>query len=142
MKITKYDYPFNPVREIENFFENDVLGFFPAMKRHIDPPMDIYQDDKRFVVELQVPKIIAEKVNVSVEDSILKIEGYQEDKTEDDSRHYFRREIRRGGFVKMISLPVPVKEDEAKAVFENGVLKVSIPKTEVKEPKKINVEVK
>ncbi|MDP2647620.1 MAG: Hsp20 family protein, partial [Candidatus Yanofskybacteria bacterium] len=60
----------------------------------------------------------------------------------DNGRHYFRREIRRGSFVKMISLPVPVKEDEAKAVFENGVLKVSIPKTEVKQPKKVNVEVK
>jgi len=121
MKITKYDYPFNPFR-IERLFDDDVFGIFPAVKRHFEPPMDIYQNEKEFVVELQVPKAIAEKVGVSVEDGVLKIEGYQEDKREEDGRHYFRREIRRGGFAKMISLPVPVKEDESKAVFSDGVL--------------------
>ncbi|MBX4211480.1 MAG: Hsp20/alpha crystallin family protein [Candidatus Yanofskybacteria bacterium] len=142
MKITKYDYPFNPFKEIERFFDEDVFGFVPAMKRRFEPPMDIYQTDSEFVVELQVPKTLAEKVNVEVEDGILKIAGEQEEVKEDEGRHYFRREIRKGSFQRMIALPVPVKEDEAKAVFENGVLKISIPKTEVKQPKKVNIEVK
>jgi HSP20 family protein len=142
MKIVKRDYPFNPLHEIENFFNDDMFGFFPSLKRHFEPPMDIYQTEKEFVVELQTPKTLAEKVNVSVEDGILKIEASQSEEKQEEGRQYFRREIRQGGFMKMISLPVPVKDDEAKAVYENGVLKVTVPKSEIKEPKKINVEVK
>lgn len=142
MKIIKRDYPFNPFHEVEQFFNDDVFGFFPSLKRHFDPPMDIYQTEKEFVVELQVPKNLAERVEISFEDGLLKLEGKHQEEKVEDNRQYFRREIRQGGFMKMISLPVPVKEDEAKAVYENGVLKVAIPKTEVKEPKKINVEVK
>lgn len=138
MPIIKHD----PFKEIERFFDDDFFGFVPAVKRHMDPPMDVYQTDGEFVVELQVPKTVAEKVNVSVEDGILKIEGGTSEEKEESGKQYFRKEIRRGSFVKMISLPVPVKEGEAKAVFENGLLKVSIPKTEVKQPKKVTVEVK
>jgi len=142
MKIIKRDYPFNPFHEIEQFFNDDMLGFFPSLKRHFEPPMDIYQTDKEFCVELQVPKALAEKVQVSVEDGLLKIESQHTEEKQDESRQYFRREIRQGGFMKMISLPVAVKDEEAKAVYENGVLKISVPKADVKEAKKINVEVK
>lgn len=142
MKVIKADPFFNPLKEIDRFFDDDFWGLVPAVKRRMDPPMDIYQTDSEFVVELQVPKDVASKVNVLVEDGVLKIEGGHEEQREDNGKQYFRREIRRENFSRMIALPMPVKEEQTKAEYENGVLKISIPKTEVKKPQKIEVNIK
>lgn len=143
MKVIKADPFLNPFKDLDNFFNDDWFGLMPAVKRRIDPPMDIYQTDAEFVVELQVPKEVAQKINVSVEDGVLKIQGnYQEETHQDQSRQYFRREIRRDNFSRMIALPMPVKEDQTKAEYENGVLKISIPKMEVKKPTKVEINVK
>ncbi len=133
---------YDPFREIERFFEDDFPGFFAPVRRHFAPAMDVYQTDKDVVVELQVPKLDPSKLNVTVEKGILKIEaGYEEEK-KDEGKEYFHREIRRGGFARMVALPVPVKEDQADASYENGVLKVTLPKVEAKEAKKIEVKIK
>jgi len=141
MPILKYD----PFREIERFFDEEFpsFGFIPAVKRSLEPAMDVYQTEKELVVELQVPKIDPKDIKVTVEEGVLKVEGGQTVDHEDKSKEYFRREIRRGHFVRMISLPTPVKEEEAKATFEHGVLKVTLPKVEpVSKAKAIEVEVK
>jgi len=137
MKIIKYD----PFKEVERFFEDD-FGFFPAVRRHLGPSMDVYETDNDLVVELQVPKIDASKVNVEVEDGVLKIEGGDEQVKENEGKNYYRKEIKSGSFSRMLSLPVSVKEDEAKAVYEHGVLRVTLPKVEQKKAKRVDVEVK
>jgi HSP20 family protein len=128
-----------PFREIERIF-NDDDWFFPAVRRTFGPPMDIYQTDKEVVVEVQLPKIDPKNVDVSVEEGVLKVEGKEEQVTEDkDGKNYIRREIRSGSFVRMVGLPAPVKESQIQAVYENGVLKITLPKAE---PKSKKIEVK
>jgi HSP20 family protein len=134
----------SPFADIERFFDEEFpsFGFIPAVKRAMEPAMDVYQTDHDLVVELQVPKMDPKDIKVTVEEGVLKVEGGQTEEKEEKGKEYFRREIRRGHFVRMISLPVPVKEGEAKASFENGVLKVTMPKTEQTKPKSIEIEVK
>lgn len=141
MPIIKHD----PFHEIERFFDEEFpsFGFIPAVKRSMEPAMDVYQTDKDLVVELQVPKIDPKDIKVTVEDGVLKVEGGQVQESEEKDKEYFRREIRRGHFARIMSLPVPVKEDEAKASFEHGVLKITLPKTApASRAKAIEVEVK
>lgn len=139
MPIVKYD----PFRDLERFFEDDFFGFVPAMKRHLEPAMDVYQTDTDLVVELQIPKVDPKEFAVTVEDGVLKVEGGRAEEHEEKGKEYFRREIRRGRFSRMIALPVAVKDADAKAVFEHGVLKVTIPKAEPKQaPKAVHIEVK
>jgi HSP20 family protein len=138
MPITKSD----PIREIERFFdEEDMFGFFPAVKRHFGPAMDVYETDNDLVVELQAPKVDPGKINIAVKEGVLKIEGGEEQESEESGKTFHRKEIRKGHFVRMLSLPVNVKEDQAEATYENGVLKITIPK-DVKPAKKIEVKVK
>jgi len=118
------------------------LNFWPAVKRHWAPAIDVYEKDNNIVVELQIPKSEADKVNISVEDGVLRIEGGSEQEEEKEGKNYYRKEIRRGHFSRAISLPAGIKETEVKATHEDGVLKIVVPKAEVKEPKKIDVEVK
>lgn len=137
MPIIKYD----PFRDLERFFDDD-FGFVPAIKRHAEPAMDMYQTDGELVVELQVPKVDPKDITVTVEDGVLKVEGGTAEEKETKGKQYFRREIRRGQFTRMLSLPVHVKEDAAKATFEHGVLKITMPKTEQAKPKAVEIEVK
>ncbi len=135
----------DPFSEIERFFDEEFpsFGFIPAVKRSLEPAMDVYQTDKELVVELQVPKLDPKDIKVTVEEGVLKVEGGQAETSEEEGKEYFRREIRRGHFIRMLALPVPVKEDSAKAEFEHGVLKVTLPKSEpVSKAKAIEVEVK
>jgi HSP20 family protein len=143
--LKKYD----PFRELERFFEGDLFGFMPAVKRYFEPAMDIYEDNNKLVAEIQIPKINPKNVHISIEGrddepKMLKIEGTQNEEEEknDESKNYYRKEIRTGHFVRMFRLPVPVKEDTAEASFEDGILKVSIEKGEEKQPKKIEIKLK
>jgi len=138
MPIIKYD----PFRDLERFMEDDFFGFVPAVRRTLEPSMDVYQTEHDLVVELQVPKLDPKDIKVIVEDGVLKVEGASSEEKEDKGKEYFRREIRRGHFVRMLSLPVSIKESETKAAFEHGVLKITMPKAESAKPKTIAVEVK
>ncbi|MBI4122078.1 MAG: Hsp20/alpha crystallin family protein [Parcubacteria group bacterium] len=117
------------------FDEMDFLqGFMPAA--------DVYETEKEVMVELSVPHIDPEKVDISIENNVLHIKGSTEKKTEVDDKDYYRREIRSGSFYRTIPLPAAVVGDQASAVHENGVLKITIPKVaEGKSKKAIKVKV-
>lgn len=138
MPIIKYD----PFRDLERFIEDDFFGFVPAVRRTLEPSMDIYQTEHELIVELQVPKVDPKDLKVTVEDNVLRVEGSTSMEQDEKGKEYFRREIRRGTFSRMVSLPVSVNESATKATFEHGVLKITMPKAESAKPKMIEVEVK
>jgi HSP20 family protein len=140
MPIIRHD----PFREIERFLDEEFpsFGFIPAVKRSLEPAMDVYKTEHDLVVELQVPKIDPKDIKVTVENGVLRVEGGHTEEQSENGKEYFRREIRRGNFVRMISLPISVKASDAKATFEHGVLKITLPKTEESKSKTVEIEVK
>ena len=135
--------PLNPFKDIEEFFnDQDFWGAVPAVRRHLLPPMDVSQTDKELVVELQIPKVDTDKIDISVEDGVLKVSYEEQEEDEKVEKNYMRREIRYGSFSRSIVLPVDVKEDLVEANYIDGLLKITLPKAEVKAPKKVEVKVK
>jgi HSP20 family protein len=125
-----------PFREfIEKFFEED-FGFT------ISPRLatDVYETDKDLVVEMQVPGFKKEDIKISFQDDYLKVEGKAEEEKEEKEKNYWRKEIRKGSFVRVIPLPRKVDPKKAKASFKDGVLKISLPKIE--EIKEVGEEIK
>ncbi len=129
----------DPFRDL---FDDDFFGFVPEVRRNMEPSMNVYQTEKDLVVEMYVPNIDPAKINVSVEEGVLKIEGSTEEEKEEKGKEYYRKEIRSGSFARAISLPVEVKEDAIEANVEKGMLKIVMPKAEIKPPKKVEIKVK
>lgn len=106
----------------------------------MSPAVDVYEKDNQVVVEAPLPGMDANKLQVSVENDVLSIEGSMEKKTEVDEKNYYRKEVRTGSFHRAVALPTSVDGDKAQADYKNGVLVVTIPKAAqaVKKTIKVN----
>jgi len=133
--------PWRPLFDWDKFFEEDWL--LPVLPRveFGKPAMDIKETDKEVIAEVEVPGFDPEKINVSIEDGVLKISGSMDEKKEEKEKGYWRKEIRRGSFERMVRLPVEVKENAVKASYEKGILKIVMPKAETKPKSKVKIQV-
>jgi len=142
--------PYHPFRDLDNFFDDIEMPRFPKIFEEFssaikEPKMDVYETEKEVVAELEVPGVDPKKIDVSVKNNVLKIEGKEEEKEEEKKKGYYRKEIRKGYFKRMIVLPSTVIESKINAEYRDGILKIVIPKTKLKEQekeKKINIKIK
>lgn len=132
-----------PFSDLEKFFgdEDWLLPVFPRADI-IKPAMDVKETDKEVIAEVEIPGFDPEKVEVSVEDRVLRVKGSMDEKKEEKEKGYWRREIRKGAFERMVRLPVAVKEDAVEATYEKGVLKITMPKAEAKPSSRVKIKVK
>lgn len=139
MAIIKWTPMLDPFEEMDGMLDMWSGGRIPQA---FVPSMDIYQTDKEVVAEVSLPGIDPNNVNVVVENNVLTIEGKSEQKTEVDEKNYYRKEVRCGSFHRSVALPAAVDANKAKAEYEEGMLKIHIPKDEKELPKSIKVDIK
>lgn len=137
MSIVKWN-PFWEINELDKFFEGGPM----ARSASFVPSIDVYQDKENVIVETPLAGIDPEKVDIAIENDVLTIEGQTEKKSEIEEKEYYRKEVRYGSFHRAVALPASVKSDKAKAVYEKGLLKITIPKEESLKPKKLKIEIK
>ncbi|MEA2088815.1 MAG: Hsp20/alpha crystallin family protein [Patescibacteria group bacterium] len=126
--------------DLERVFSNFPSSF--AQTKGFTPAIDVYQDKDNVIVETPLPGIDPEKVDVSIENDVLTIKGESEYKKEIDEKDYYRKEVRCGSFYRSVALPAHVLGDKADADYENGILKIKIPKAPESKPKTIKVKAK
>jgi len=105
-------------------------------------PLDIYQTDDAFVVKGTLAGVKPEDVDISISGDTLTIRGETREDKETKEEDYILREHRYGSFSRTVNLPGVVNTDKAEANFEDGVLTLTIPKSEEKKPKQIKVKAK
>lgn len=125
----------------EFFGDDDVFMPMRRMQKFI-PAVDLYEDKDNVIVKASLSGIDPDKVNITVEDDVLRIEGKEEHKSEVDEKNYYRKEIRAGSFTRAIPLPKKVKSDATNAEYKDGILKITLPKADEIKPKSIKVNVK
>lgn len=135
--------PWKPFSDIDKFFGDDdwLLPVFPRTEL-VKPAMDIKETDKEVIAEVEIPGFDPEKVDVAVEDGVLRVKGSTDEKKEEKEKGYWRREIRKGSFERVVRLPVAVKEDAVEATYEKGLLKIVMPKAGARPSSKIKIQVK
>ena len=133
--------PYRPFHELERFFNDDDL--FPSKTKRTlrEPRMDIYEEDDNLIVEAELPGVDPDNVDINVTEDALNIRAKHEQEKEKEEKGYYKKELSRGFFKRAVPLPVKVKNEEAEASYEDGVLKITIPEQERKEEKKEGTEV-
>ncbi len=113
-----------------------------ARAKPTEPSLDVYETANDVVVKAALPGMKPEDVDITLTGDVLTISGETKEETEHNDKNYIRRERRYGSFTRSVTLPDGLQADKADAKFENGVLTLTIPKSEQVKPKKIPVQAK
>ena len=105
------------------------------------PFVDIFETDDEIKVVAEVPGMNKEDIKVSIQDNVLTISGEKKQDVEDTSKNYHRIERAWGTFERSFSLPMAVKVDKVNAAYKDGILTITLPKSEEAKPKEIDVSV-
>jgi HSP20 family protein len=140
----------NPVRELEQF-QNRILGAFRPVpsregngKRHLveadwHPAVNITEDEKEYLITAELPEVALEDVKLTLENGVLSIKGERKHETESKNKKHHLVERFYGSFERSFTLPVDADPNKVNAGFKDGVLKISVAKSEAARPKQIEV---
>ena len=103
-------------------------------------PLDVTEKQDNFVVKASVPGIKPEDLDITVMGEMLTIKGEMKSDEEKKDERYHLRERRWGSFSRSVTLPAPVKADAVQAEYNNGVLTLTLPKSDEARPKRIAIQ--
>jgi HSP20 family protein len=133
--------------EFDNFFDDFLSRRWPRLldwnfPTGFDrgfPKIDILDHDNEIEVQAALPGIKKEDLDVSINNQTITIRVSTKEEKKEEGK-YFRHEITRGEFHRTVSLPDNVDDENAKASFKDGILTVTIPKTEKNKRKTIEIK--
>lgn len=125
-------------------FWDGTSELLPTSAHFNTPKVDVWEEEQAFKVEADLPGINEKDVDVTVHDGMLTIKATTEaEKTEsEEGKTYYRRERSFSSFERHISLPDGINEEKVDASLKNGVLCVTLPKSEDAKPKMRKISVK
>ncbi|MGQ9887968.1 MAG: Hsp20/alpha crystallin family protein [Aggregatilineales bacterium] len=140
----------NPFREMaamqnmmDRIFEETWRPFFEEGSTVLNTlALDLHEEDTQYIVTTELPGVKAENIHVKLDGDYLMIEGeIPEQVVEKEGRRSLIKERRYGRFSRRMRLPQSVDSDKVSATYENGVLTLTLPKSEAVQPKQIPVRV-
>ena len=129
----------NPWRELDDLFSRIAAPSEPLERSSWLPAVDISETDEDYRIEVEIPAIAPENVDVSVRDGVLTISGERHSESESGQGKRHRVERRWGKFSRSFRLPVNVDQNAIEARSKDGVLYLTISKRENTQPRKIEV---
>jgi HSP20 family protein len=105
------------------------------------PAVDIIEDDKEYLIKVELPEVQKDAVKVTVEGGTLTISGERKAEKEEKNRKFHRVERYYGRFFRSFSVPEDAEDGKVNAEFKDGVLRVHLAKSEKARPKQIEVKV-
>jgi HSP20 family protein len=144
-QLTRWD----PFRELESMHRH-LTSLFDRPSRGDDefitvaewaPTVDIVEDDKNYTVKAELPDVKKEDVHVSVENGVLTLTGERKFEKEEKNRKYHRTERSYGKFARSFSLPTNIDPEKVSASYKDGILNVTVAKSEKAMPKQIEIKV-
>jgi HSP20 family protein len=142
-KTTELPDPFNILRrEVDSLFEK-VLGSdggFLAARMDVIPHYDLAETDREYEVSVEMPGLRLDDFCVEWRDDALWITGEKKQETEKEGKTYHRIGRTYGQFRCIVQLAAGVDADHISAAYTDGVLRVTVPKTEAVKPKRIAIK--
>ena len=132
------------VEPLENLIETVWPGVFsPFITRQATQPqiahIDVLDHDDAFVLKAEIAGVDKDRLDVQVHGNWVYISGVKEEDRSREGENYIYRERRYGEFSRTVQLPAEVNGDQTKATYKDGVLELTLPKTESAKRKKIAI---
>jgi len=131
-------------REMNRFFDTsfEILPDKIAKEGIWSPSLDIIEDKDNLTIKVDLPGVKQQDIDISISGNVLTLKGERKREEEYKDKNYHRVERFYGAFQRSFSLPPYADTSKVKASYKDGVLEITIPKTEEAKPKQIKVEVK
>jgi len=110
-------------------------------ERMWSPHVDVSETKDNIMVNAEVPGMIKDDIKVTVRDNILTLSGERKHEKEEKDANYHRIERSYGSFCRSFELPTTVEFDEIKASYTDGILRISLAKSEEVKPKEIPINI-
>jgi HSP20 family protein len=146
MAITRWD-PFRDVLALQNRMNSLFQEFNRAGDGNDSlstaafvPPVDIYEDEHKIVLKLEVPGMKESDLDIQLENNVLTVRGERKFEKEEKEENFHRIERRYGSFYRSFTVPNTVNAENVKASYDAGVLRLELEKRPEAKPKQIKVE--
>ena len=147
MAITRWR-PFRDVVSVQDEMNRLFGDFFDHRPTRVEwtegawnPSVDVTEDKDNVVIKAEMPGLNKDDVKISVQDNVLTLKGEKKQESEEKESDYHRVERSYGSFCRSFQLPTTVKTDKIKANYKDGVLSITLPKTEEVKPKEIPISI-
>ncbi len=129
-------------QDMDRLWEATFPGRPAALSVGWSPALDLYDESEQLVAKVELPGFSREAIELNYQDGVLTIAGERKsDYAEGKEPDAFRCERMTGRFSRDIHLPVPVQAEKIGACYKDGVLTVTLPKSEDAKPHKVEVTV-
>jgi HSP20 family protein len=136
MFLAKYD-PFREIRSLQDEVNRLFTASYPTAAWH--PRVDVWENSDSLVLEAELPGMTKDDFELSFENNMLTLKGERKFEKKSEGDNYHRIERGYGSFARSFTLPATVTAEGARAEFENGILRVSLPKREETKARKIEI---
>lgn len=129
--------------EIDRLFESPLAEFTRASQllSGWTPALDMHEDKDNVVIVMELPGMKKEDIDISLHNGSLTISGERKNEEKYGDAEVYRAERFVGKFQRSVTLPAPVSADKVTAQYKEGVLTITLPKSEEAKPKQIEVQV-
>jgi HSP20 family protein len=131
--------------DVDRFFENDLFRMPAQIGRQFMrniPATNIRESEQEYMIEVAAPGMAKDDFEINVDEGMLTISSQKEEDTTREEENFTRREYNYSSFSRSFRLPDAVNADDIKARYEEGVLKISVPKREetTDNRKRVNID--
>ena len=127
--------------ELDRLFDLSWSGRDSGLFSGWSPALDVFDEKDHFVVNAELPGMKKEEIELSFEDGVLSISGERKQSREKTVGETYRSERYFGKFQRSVTLQTAVDSSKISASYKDGVLSVTLPKSEAAKPKQIQVNV-
>lgn len=136
--------PWKPFRDIDELWERFFreLSTIEPFRQEWVPSLDVSETENNIVVKAELPGIDPKEIDISLTDDLLTIKGEKKQEKEEKDENYHRVERSYGAFTRSLRLPQEVRSEKIEANYKDGILKITLPKSEEAKRKEIKIKVK
>lgn len=139
MRREPFDFELDFPREIERFLSRPFGRNLGVFTEEWYPSVDIAETKDEVIVKAEVPGMTKEDISISLQENVLTLRGEKRQEKEEKGKTFYRMERNWGSFVRSFTLPTAVSTNKVKAVYKDGILEITLPKSEHLKSKEIPI---